>query len=70
MKAFGYAVAQDGAIDVKTVSPTRVAAMVNWLHVKAGITCDNGVADDVIENLFNRYAHIARVISVSIVESL
>jgi hypothetical protein len=30
---YGYAIVTDGEIDVRTVSPTKTSAMVNWLYL-------------------------------------
>lgn len=72
MKAYGYAVAQDGKIDVRTVSPTASAAMVNWLCASRGVMLSDAVDDAAVKRMFDsvRDVYDARLISVSIVESL
>lgn len=46
MQSDAWAVVQHGEINIKTVSPSRRAAIVNWLHVEQGIMC-TVLADDL-----------------------
>ncbi len=48
MRATGYAVVCDSEIDMRTVSPTRRAAIVNWLYVH-GIPLYCSTTDEEIE---------------------
>ena len=52
MKATGFAIVTDGVIDVRTVSPTKVGAMVNWLY-RAGVFPYAWWSDEEIEGAFN-----------------
>jgi len=48
----GYAVRTPLGIDVKTVSPTKRAAQVNWLVACAGIMVSNSATTEQIDSLF------------------
>lgn len=62
------AVDADGDINVKTVSGTRRAAIVNWLVVGAGIMVLNHWSDEGIEETFQkqRTRHRVDVVPVTI----
>lgn len=67
--AQGFAVADDTGILVKTVSPTRRAAIVNWLVAECGVMVRNSFSDQDIEGLFanhQREKPAAQVIEVEI----
>jgi hypothetical protein len=54
MKATGWAVAKDGHILVRTVSPTRNIALVNWLITEGRTMVLDTASDQQIEGLFNQ----------------
>ena len=65
-KARGYAVVMDDKIDMRTVSATRRAAIVNWLVANAVCMVYLWTTDDEIEVLWARYntanrAHVTEV---------
>jgi hypothetical protein len=68
--ARGWAIDERGEIIVKTVSPSRIGAMVNWLVASVGIAVSRGAADDLVEATFDSYALQAgaRLIEVTIKE--
>lgn len=70
MNTIGYAVAWNGSIDVRTVSPTPLGAKVNWLIVSVGLVATNLASDHVIDRAFevHRVAQNARLIKVMILE--
>jgi len=53
MHAEGWAVVEDGEIDMRTVSPHRRAAIVNWLVVGPGIPVWDDMDDESIYRLFD-----------------
>jgi hypothetical protein len=66
MKTNGFAIADGGAINVATVSPGRVGAIVNWLVVKYGIVLPNTVTNDIVSILWDQMGGDAECIEVSI----
>lgn len=69
MKAIGYAVAiENQTILVATVSPTRRAALVNWLSLNVGLT-PNWATDEQIERSWVQHGplHHAALITVDII---
>jgi hypothetical protein len=64
--AEGYAIVEDGKIDVRTVSPTRRAAIVNFLVVSRGAFITNAMTDDIIDSIWRDRANGAYVIGVDI----
>ncbi len=62
----GYAVILDNKIDVKTVSPTRRAAKVNWLVVNMLCPIYTTTTDDQIEQMWSDLASGAFVAEVTI----
>lgn len=65
VEAMGWAVCQDDALLVETVSPTKRAAMVNWLVVHGRIMVSGDRTDEWIAETFG-WLSAAR--SVSLVE--
>lgn len=59
VEAEGWAVIQDGKIDVRTISPTRRAAIVNWLVVRGRCWISTSTSDSQIEEYWreNRLDH-------------
>ena len=51
--AVGFAVVQGGVIDVRTVSPTRRGALVNWLVVAVGLAVRSDWSDYAIERAWD-----------------
>ncbi len=67
----GWAVKEaSGAIIVATVSPTKTAAMVNWLVVRANIAVMADVAAHAVDHAFRLAAPLrgARLVQVEIRE--
>lgn len=62
--AKGYAVLKDGEISVRTVSPTPIAAMVNWLIVDARILIIHGTPDEEVRRVWEKYRGDADVVPV------
>ncbi len=65
-RATGYAMIKDGIIDVRTVSPTRRAAIVNWLVINAQVMVCKHTPDREIEILYNKYGGSTVVVPVEI----
>lgn len=69
--AQGFAVADDTGILVKTVSPTRRAAIVNWLITECGVMVSNSFTEGEVERLFSTHQQEkpgAEVIEVEIMQ--
>lgn len=68
MGAKGFAVIHEGQIDVRTVSPTEMGAMVNWLTAACRILPVRGVADSIVRQAFHEQCDLreARLVPVSI----
>ena len=64
--AAAWAVIEDGKINVHTVSPTRIAAMVNFLQINRSVAIFVDDTDYMIEVYWVRYANDAVVEKVSI----
>jgi hypothetical protein len=47
--AVGYAVLYNGEIQVKTVSETKIGAIINWLYTKYRIPVPAGTSDESVE---------------------
>ena len=47
-----WAIIVDGEIDIRTVSPTDIGAMVNWLVVAFGAVACGRVSDDDVRSAF------------------
>lgn len=62
----GYAVVQNGIINIKTVSPSRRAAIVNWLIVEHSIRIFQWTTDKDIETLWEHNRGCATVNTVKI----
>jgi hypothetical protein len=52
MKTTGFAIVTDGVIDVRTVSPSKIGAMVNWLYSE-GVRPLDWWSDEQVEEVFN-----------------
>ena len=48
IESYGYAVVEDGAINMNTVYPTERGAVVNWLCVVKRVVMHYKVTDDTI----------------------
>jgi hypothetical protein len=66
-KAHGWAVLDDGQINVRTVSDTRRAALVNWLVTERNILILAQTSDEAIEALWHEACGDAICSTVSIV---
>jgi len=66
--AMGFAVVDEEGLNVKTVSLTRRAAMVNWLVVKHKLAIYYNSTDEWIGELWRTHKGDARCVAVSIVE--
>lgn len=66
----GWAVAKDGTIDIRTVAPTDIGAMVNWITCITGCIVEASTSDELIKSEFNRVApaHGFRLIRVTCTE--
>lgn len=54
MQTYGWAVVQDGKINMKTVYSTRRGAIANWLLVGCGLMFGDNVSDEQIEEMWKR----------------
>lgn len=66
----GWAVKDPKGINVKTVSDTRRAAVVNWLVVEKGVMVLNAATDREIEDLWRRLCGPSEVTKVTIHQQL
>lgn len=63
----GWAVVDvNSEIDARTVSPTRRAAIVNWLTVSCRLFITTRHTDDDIENIWNNYKGSVEVYQVTV----
>lgn len=62
----GWAVSDGDGIDLKTVSDTRRAAIVNWLCVKDGRIVSNVTTDQQIERMWGRACDIRQAIAIQV----
>ena len=69
-KAEAFAVIANGKIDVRTVSDTRRAAIVNWLVVDRGCPILRTDTDEQIEQLWEQEQGEASVAAVEINRAL
>lgn len=65
--ASGYAVVQGGEILVKTVSPTRLAAIINHLVVSGVYNVRRVDPEELILSFWNKYKGDAECFKVSII---
>ncbi len=65
----GYAVVLDNKIDIRTVSPTRRGAIVNWLVVHVGCFIYNTTTDEQINEMWSRSSGNAVLKLVNITEN-
>lgn len=66
MKASGFAVVEDGEIDVRTVSSSKVAAMVNFLVVARDVVPTARMDDEDVEELWEHRRDDAQLVEVEI----
>ena len=69
-KAAAYAVVENEKIDVRTVSETRRAAIVNWLVVSRRIPIFLGTTDEEIEEIWDKFSGDAIVVGVEVSRTL
>ena len=62
----GYAVIANEKIDMRTVSDTRRAAIVNWLVVEGGRMVFSTTTDEEIEQMWVELRGTSRVVAVEI----
>jgi hypothetical protein len=48
-----WAIIIDGEIDIRTVMPTDISAMVNWIVVSCGAIIQQGVTDQNVRAAFD-----------------
>ena len=65
-KVKGYAVITNDKIDVRTVSLTRRAAIVNWLVVEGGRMVYSSTTDEDIEKMWIELHGTSQVVAVEI----
>ena len=61
MRAHGYAVIHGGQINVATVSPSEIAAKINWLCAERGVLTLAAVTNEQIERAWEAKRDTARV---------
>lgn len=66
IEAHGYAVVENGEINVRSVSPTRRAAMVNFLLTDRATMILNSMADPEIETIWDAKHRGAVIVPVKI----
>lgn len=67
MSAAGWAVTgDDGLVNVRSVSPTRRGALVNWLCTEKGLMATQKASDEDIERMWEANRGHSIVIPVSI----
>ena len=69
-KAEAYAVIENDKIDVRTVSETRRAAIVNWLVVNRGVWISRTTTDEQIERFWDEHGKDVTVAAVEINRAL
>lgn len=62
----GWAVADPDGINIKTVSETRRAAIVNWLVVEKGALVTREASDEDIENAWRHLCGPSEVMEVTV----
>jgi hypothetical protein len=55
--AVGWAVVFFGEMDVRTISPTRRAAIINWIVSRGGKWVSNNTTDDEIESMWKAFVY-------------
>lgn len=70
MSVHAFAVQDKGGINIRTVSPTRIAAMVNWLLVEARVLILRGSPDAEVERLWEKYRDGAELVPVTVAVTL
>jgi methyl coenzyme M reductase beta subunit len=65
--ARGYAVIEQGQIDIRSVSPTRRAAIVNWLVTAKRLVATHNTTDEQIERAWQAHKGGAEAVIVTII---
>lgn len=65
-RATGFGIIEGKEIDVRTVSPTDIGAMVNFLLISRGIEINNTTPDHEVENLWEIHKGTSRLRPVHI----
>lgn len=63
--AYGAFEISKGAVNIRTVSPTKIGAMVNWLHLN-GISITNDWPDVAVRFAFKANGHLVRLAEVDV----
>lgn len=66
MTVIGWAVVERGEVNIRTVSDTRRAAIVNWLVVDRRVLVTTAMADHQIERLWQDMAGLAECMTVEV----
>jgi hypothetical protein len=66
MNAIGYAIIEDGVIDVRTVAPTERAAKINWMLASKSIMTLDQARNADIEAVWLRVKGAAECMPVTI----
>lgn len=66
LSANGWAIVDSTGINVRTVSDTRRAAVVNWLVVEKGVGVYNSTSDEQIELVWTQLRGASEVMEVTI----
>jgi hypothetical protein len=64
--ATGWAIILDRKINIRSVSPTRVGAIVNWLMTDAHILVPDSLSNSRIEEYWNQNKGKAECVEVNI----
>jgi hypothetical protein len=56
MSIMGFAIKQNGIIDVKTISPTEQAAWINWLLVECFLPVRADAPINLVRKAWERFA--------------
>lgn len=65
-EAIGFAAIDGGQINIKTVSDTRRAAMINWLVTERNVMIYNAMTDEHVERLWFHFRGTADIEYVTI----
>jgi hypothetical protein len=60
--AEAWVVIDKGEINVRSVSPTRIAAIVNWLCTESNLVIERSVSDEAVEHFWETRKGTAKVV--------
>ena len=66
IQADGFAVIEETGLDVRSVSPTRRAAIVNWLVTRTHRFISTSTSDEQIDAMWDVERGDAKVVAVSV----